>query len=419
MLIIISVLTTHKTTLYKQFTQHSFTTSVIFRPSFAILPPFQHPPALLHYPPLRLPCSPMLTLQNISLFQFKNYTDSRFLFTEKIVGICGKNGLGKTNLLDAVYLACFSKSYFSNTDAAMVHSGLQGMRVDAGFVKNGRPENVVCIIRENGKKELSRNNEPINRFSHHIGHFPAVIIAPDDIALITGPSEVRRKMIDILLSQVNPRYINLLIQYNKILQQRNSLLKASAERGFVDKELLGVFTEQLLPPGRELFAFRQSFLADFLPRVANKYCQIAGSNEQPLLTYYSPLLQNDFGSLLNIYMQKDILLRRTTLGIHKDDIEINMHNEPFKTFASQGQRKSLLFALKLCEFEVLKQSKDFAPLLLLDDIFEKLDEDRMGNLLQQVCIQNNGQVLITDTHKERLQLSLKALGVPFQLIELE
>ena len=360
----------------------------------------------------------MLQLNNISLYQFKNYKQQTFSFTENVTGICGNNGLGKTNLLDAIYFLCFSKSYFSRTDASSVHQGLQGMRIEGNFVKQQNNEKIVCILRENNKKELQRNNEEYKKFSLHIGHFPAVMIAPDDVELIIGNSDVRRKFIDTLLSQVNSEYLKQLIAYNKVLQQRNSFLKTSSDRGYVDEELLQTLNEQLTKPGTYIFETRKAFLKRFLPVVSENYRQIAGSSEPLVLSYYSPLLEAEFPELLNTFRQKDLLQQRTTIGIHRDDIELRLHNENFKQIASQGQRKSLLFALKLAEFDELKNAKGFPPILLLDDVFEKLDAQRMQNLLQRVCVENHGQVFITDTHKDRLEHALQHLGVGYQLVEL-
>jgi DNA replication and repair protein RecF len=360
----------------------------------------------------------MLQLKNITLVQFKNYLHQKIAFEENVIGICGNNGLGKTNLLDAIYFICFTKSYFSKTDSASVQHGLQGMRLEGNFTRNGESEKVVCILRENNKKEMQRNGEDYKRFSSHIGHFPAVMIAPDDVELITGTSDIRRKYLDTLLSQLNQQYLQSLIDYNKVLQQRNSLLKSGSDRGYVDNALLDVLTRQLIGPGNFIFNYRKQFLADYLPSVSESYLKIAGTNEPVVLDYYSPLLEESFEKLLAIYKQKDLMLQRTTVGIHKDDIELKLHRENFKNIASQGQRKSLLFALKLKEFDVLKTAKGFAPILLLDDVFEKLDSGRMQNLLHHVCVENQSQVFITDTHKERLQQALENLQVPFQLIEL-
>ncbi len=360
----------------------------------------------------------MLYLQNITLYQFKNYLQKTFKFNENIIGIYGNNGVGKTNLLDAVYFLCFTKSYFSKTESNVVHSGTQGMRIEGNFTKNGEAENIVCIIRENNRKEIKRNKEDYKRFSAHIGQFPGVIISPDDVELVTGTSEIRRKYLDMLLSQLDQRYLQNLIDYNKVLKQRNSLLKSVSERGYIDDSLLDILNAQLIKPGKYIFNCRKKFLQGYLPQVAESYCQIAGTNEPLLLEYYSQLHEDDFEKLLATFRQKDIMLQRTTTGIHKDDIEWKLNNENFKNIASQGQRKSLLFALKLKEFEVLKSAKGFAPMLLLDDVFEKLDEGRMQNLLQQVCVESKSQVFITDTHKERLQQALEKLKVPFQLIGL-
>lgn len=360
----------------------------------------------------------MLRLENISLYQFKNYKQQSFIFHERITGICGNNGLGKTNLLDAIYFLCFSKSYFSRTDASSVHHGLAGMRIEGYFSKDGAEEKIVCIIRENNRKELQRNGVDYKKFSDHIGHFPAVIIAPDDVELITGSSELRRKFIDTLLSQLDSDYLKLLIDYNRIILQRNSFLKSAAERAYVNHDLLDTLDRQLEKPGQAIFDKRRNFLEKFLPTVSKNYLQIAGSPDPVTVTYYSPLLENSLSALLATFKQKDILLQRTTTGIHKDDLEFTYHNESFKQVASQGQRKSLLFALKLAEFEQLKQAKGYPPLLLLDDVFEKLDVQRMQNLLQRVCFYNHGQVFITDTHKERLEEALMSLNVEYQVVEL-
>lgn len=360
----------------------------------------------------------MLQLHQLLLYQFKNYLHDAFKIQERIVCFCGNNGVGKTNLLDAIYYLCFTKSYFNSSDAASVHAGLQGMRVEGKFTRSGADEKIVCILRENNKKEVKRNGENYKRFSQHIGQFPAVMIAPDDVELITGNSDIRRRFADTLISQLDPDYLQSLIDYNRLVQQRNSLLKAAQERGYIDEALLEIINEQLTGPGNSIYEKRKGFLTGFLNEVTATYHQIAGSTEKISIEYDSQLHENDLGSLLGIFKQKDLALQRTTVGIHKDDITISFNNQPFKTIASQGQRKSLLFALKLTEFAALKNAKEFAPILLLDDVFEKLDPDRMHNLLQQVCVENTGQVFITDTHKERLQQELEKIKVDFQLIEL-
>ena len=360
----------------------------------------------------------LLFLHSISLTQFKNYHYRSFDFNKKVTGICGSNGVGKTNLLDAIHYLCITKSYFSATDAINVRHGLQGFRVQGSMELNGITENAVCILRENGKKEFSVNSEPYVRFSEHIGRYPCVVIAPDDAVLITGGSEERRSFLDSLLSQIDAEYLKILIKYNKILQQRNSFLKSTTEGLMADESLLAVLDEQLIPYGDALFKKRRDFLVGFLPRVKRMYADIARNEEGMTLLYDSRLLEAPYEDLLTAARQKDLMLQRTTVGIHRDDIVIQLLQQPFKNIASQGQRKSLLFALKLTELDVMKSEKKFAPILLLDDVFEKLDESRIINLLKNVCVENEGQVFITDTNTERLTHHLAQINADFSIIEL-
>ncbi len=364
----------------------------------------------------------MLKLHSISLTQFKNYSTRSFQFNGRIVSICGNNGVGKTNLLDAIYYLCFTKSYFTR-DLLNIQNGHQGFRVEGEFELNdknvlqaGRQEKAVCILRETGKKEFSINEAGYERFSEHIGRYPCVIIAPDDIQIITAGSEERRRFLDALLSQIDKVYLQHLINYTKIIAQRNSLLKSFYETGNKNLSLLDVLDEQLLKPGEYIFQKRKQFLISFLPAVKKLYLEIAKQQEMTELHYQSELNQCSFTELLHLNRQRDIAAQRTTGGIHRDDLIFNLTGLLFKNIASQGQRKSLLFALKLAEMDVLKENKGFAPLLLLDDVFEKLDEDRITNLLHRVCIENNGQVFITDTNEERLSQHLDVLDTKYQLI---
>jgi len=360
----------------------------------------------------------MLRVRSISLTQFKNYQDRSFSFGDRIVCICGKNGVGKTNLLDALYYLCFTKSYFTRQDAMNVRHEQDGFRLDGDVVLNDKEEKVTCILRETGKKEFSVNAELYEKLSRHIGRYPCVIIAPDDIQIITDGSEERRKFIDTLLSQLDFLYLQNLIHYNKVVQQRNALLKSFAETGIRNYGLLDVLDEQLLKSGNFIFNRRKEFLVSFLPVAKQLYNDIARQYENVNLFYDSEMLQISFEELLKINRNRDCTIQRTGSGIHRDDLEFKLGDELFKNIASQGQRKSLLFALKLAEMEILGKEKNFAPLLLLDDVFEKLDEDRINNLLQRVCIENEGQVFITDTNEARLRDHLMKIDVDFQLIQL-
>ncbi len=361
----------------------------------------------------------MLRLDSISLLQFRNYLQSNFTFTERIVGISGPNGSGKTNLLDAIYYLSFSRSYFSRPDGQNVYHGTAGMRIDGRYMLQQKEHHLACILRENNRKEMLRDGETYKKFSEHIGRFPCVMIAPDDIALVTGGSEERRNFIDTILSQISSHYLQQLIDYNKILQQRNSLLKQNAESGHVDESLMQVLDEQLCSKVQFIFETRKSFLQDFLPVVAGIYIRIAGKADGLALTYESQLHATAMADLLKAARQKDAILQRTTAGIHRDDLIFLMDKAVFKSEASQGQRKSLLFALKLAEWQVLKEKKGFTPILLLDDVFEKLDEQRMSQLLHWVCTENTGQIFITDTHEKRLAGHLSGTGINFQIIGLD
>ena len=360
----------------------------------------------------------MLFLSKISLTQFKNYPLSSFDFTERIIGICGLNGKGKTNLLDAAYYCCFTKSYFSKNDALNIQFNNDGFRLEAYFKKQHEVQKLICINRAAGKKEFFLNDVAYEKFSHHIGKFPAVMIAPDDIELISGGSEERRRFIDTVLSQMDAEYLQQLMQYNKVLLQRNSLLKRFAEQGKTDWPLLEVLDEQLIAPGNFIYSKRKIFTEQLIPLVQKFYHQIADNTEEISLQYDSRLNDSSFHDLLNNYRQKDFMMQRSNAGIHKDDLNFQLNGQVFKTTASQGQRKSLLFALKLAEWEYIKEKVGFAPILLLDDVFEKLDENRMFQLLDRVCSNAYGQVFISDTHADRLQQKLNQTGIAFQLIEL-
>ena len=366
----------------------------------------------------------MLKIRQITVTQFKNYSSQSFNFHAKVIGICGANGTGKTNLLDAIYYLCFTKSYFTTGDSQAIKYGERGFRLAGEFIVNNDMAKVVAVLRETGKKEFSYNDELYTRISKHIGKLPAVMIAPDDVAIITGGSEERRKLFDALLCQLNPEYLQQLMNYNKLLQQRNSLLKQLAEQQNSDQILLDIIDQQLATAGSFVYTIRCRFIDIFLTTASAHYHTIAQSNEAVQLSYESQLHQQQptdsmahFKKLLLDNRGRDLMLQRTTAGIHRDDLKLWLNGQPARQSASQGQRKSLLFALKLTEFEMLQQHKGFAPILLLDDVFEKLDNERMSNLLQEVCIEKKGQVFITDTHRKRLEDQLSSIGCNYEILQ--
>lgn len=360
----------------------------------------------------------MLSLKNISLTQYKNYLQESFSFDKPIIGIYGNNGIGKTNLLDAIYYLCFTRSYFFKSDLQNVYQGKSGFRIEGNFETDEGNQHVVCILRETGKKEVSLNNEIYQRLSGHIGRFPCVIITPDDARIITEGSDERRRYTDALLCQIDPQYLQHLIEYNRLIQQRNQLLRSLAERISSDRSLLDVYDAQLLRPGTYIFVKRQHFFREILPSIQAIYQYIAGFDDGLQLSYQSDLLLTPYAELLHHAREKDLMLQRTHAGIHRDDIDIRLCNQQFKNIASQGQRKSLLFAMKLAEYEMLKTTKGFAPIILLDDVFEKLDAQRMHQLLERVCSPGNGQLFITDTHEERIREHLEQLNADYKLIGL-
>ena len=340
------------------------------------------------------------------------------MFDEQISAVCGLNGSGKTNLLDAIYYLCFTKSYLGLSDSASVKQGLLGFHLNGEFQKGNDLLPVSVILRENGKKELLVDKEPVSPFSAHIGRLPVVFVAPDDVVLITGGSEERRRFIDTILSQKNSQYLTQLIRYNKCLLERNKYLKSSVD-GRIDHLLLDTFDNQLVQFGTYILKERLIFMEDFIPLVRTLFAFISDDAEQPDFMFLPSSSPDNYLRDLQNQRQKDILLQRTLTGVHRDDLEITLNGMPFKQIASQGQKKSLLFAIKLAEFSILKNHFGFEPLLLLDDIFEKLDQKRLHMLLNWVCVKNSGQVIMSDTHPERIQQALNEIGVSFNLIKPE
>lgn len=360
----------------------------------------------------------MFYLNKLQLTQYKNYNYQSFTFSKKVVGICGLNGQGKTNLLDAIYYCCFTKSYFTTTDYLNAQFNTDGFRIEAHFTNHQLPLKIVCINKTAGKKDFLQNDIPYEKLSAHIGSIPAVIIAPDDVDIIIGGSEGRRRYLDTIICQLDKDYLHQLILYNKILIQRNSLLKQAAELGQIDKTLMEVLSTQLVNAGNIVFEKRLHFTEKLIPFITSFYKCIADNDEVIQFKYTSQLETATFNTLLQQTSTKEKILQRTMVGIHKDDVQFLLNDQPFKNIASQGQRKSLLFALKLAQYQLLKNHTAGYPLLMLDDVFEKLDEKRIKRLLTWVCVDNDGQVFITDTHKTRLIAIFEQLQIDGQIIEL-
>lgn len=356
-------------------------------------------------------------LQQLSVINFKNYTEAGLTFSEGVNVFTGNNGAGKTNLLDAIHYLSLCKSYFNPIDSQQIKQGADFFIITGNFNKNGNPEAVACSVKRNQKKQFKRNKKDYQRLADHIGLFPLVMVSPYDISIIIEGSEERRKFIDNVISQTDNLYLDELIVYNKVLINRNALLKLIADTGRYDPHLLEVLDEQLIASGNRIFEKRKAFMQSFT-EIFNKHYRFLSDNaEQVELIYESQLLQDDFTTLLKKNIERDRALERTTAGIHKDDLLFAIHGMPMKKFGSQGQQKSFLIALKLAQYSFLDQQNKFKPILLLDDIFDKLDDQRVTKLMQMISNHDFGQVFITDTSLERVQNIFNNMGVAIKLFK--
>jgi len=342
-------------------------------------------------------------LKQLSVINFKNYTEAALTLSEGVNVFTGNNGAGKTNLLDAIHYLSLCKSYFNPVDSQQIKKGTDFFIITGCFDKNGQKETVACSVKRNQKKQFKRNKKDYQRLADHIGIFPLVMVSPYDISIIIEGSEERRKFIDNVISQTDNAYLDELIMYNRLLLNRNALLKQINETGRYDPELLEVIDGQLIVSGTRIFEKRKLFMEIFTEIFNAHYRFLSDGAEEVELVYDSPLLQDNFGSLLKKNLERDRVMERTTVGIHKDELLFAIHDMPMKKFGSQGQQKSFLIALKLAQYSFLNQQNGFKPLLLLDDIFDKLDNNRVTKLMQMISNHNFGQVFITDTNLNRVK----------------
>jgi DNA replication and repair protein RecF len=357
-------------------------------------------------------------LRKISLFNYKNFSDAAFEFDSKINCFTGRNGIGKTNVLDAIYHLAYGKSYFNPLAVQNVKHGEEFFVLDGEFEKDGRTEQVVCSMKKGQKKILKRNGKPYEKFSDHYGFIPLVIISPSDRDLITEGSETRRKFVDTVISQLDPHYLQDLISYQKVVVQRNALLKYFAANRTMDKETLGIYNEQLNALAQPIYEKRKKFLADFIPIFNKHHHAITDSAEKVQLVYQSDLTDKNYLELLEEVFDRDRLLQYTSVGIHKDDLSFEIDDHPIKKFGSQGQQKSYLIALKLAQFDFVKKKSGENPILLFDDIFDKLDEFRVGKIVEMVNNDDFGQLFISDTHAARTEEIVKLTHQSYKMFNL-
>ena len=357
-------------------------------------------------------------LKTLNLINYKNFKNQTFEFNSKVNCFVGSNGVGKTNILDAIYHLSFGKSYFNPIASQNIKHGEDFFVVDGRYSKDLKEEKIIVSLKKGGKKVIKRNSKSYNRFSDHIGLLPLVIISPVDRDLITEGSDLRRKFIDGVISQNDKIYLDQIIRYNKILSQRNSLLKQFYLSRTFDHDTIEIYDEELSKIGNLIFNKRKEFLELFSPIFFEKYSIISNNKEKVNLNYKSQLKNHALQELLISNIEKDKVLQYTSVGIHKDDIEFLIGNYPIKKFGSQGQQKSFLIALKLAQYEVLKAKSGNSPILLLDDIFDKLDSKRVKQIIKMVNDSNFGQLFISDTDAKRTENVVKSAHDNYEIFKL-
>lgn len=359
-----------------------------------------------------------MILKSLSLINYKNFDSKSFDFDAKINCFVGPNGIGKTNVLDAIYHLSFGKSYFNPISSQNIKHNEEFFVVDGVYDRENREEKIIVSLKKGQKKIIKRNGKNYDKFSDHIGFLPLVIISPADRDLIIEGSETRRKFIDSVISQSDQNYLTDLINYQKLVAQRNALLKYFAVNNTFNKDSLDVYNEQLNSLGSVIFEKRASFLETFIPIFKSRYKWISNNNETVNLVYKSDLFDGDLKTQLEANIKKDRALQYTSVGVHKDDLSFEIDEHPIKKFGSQGQQKSFLIALKLAQFDFIKAQSGVNPILVLDDIFDKLDDQRVSQIISLVDKENFGQIFISDTHPERTEYAVKQVHQSYKLFKL-
>ncbi|MFN0212611.1 MAG: DNA replication/repair protein RecF [Saprospiraceae bacterium] len=356
-------------------------------------------------------------LSRLKLTNFKSYAAQHLDFSPRLNCLTGLNGVGKTNVLDAVHFLCLCKSHTGLNDRHLIHHGESFFRLEGQFDMASSSVKIAAKFQAGLRKEIKRNGKVYERLADYIGQFPVVMIAPDDVALVQEGSEDRRRFLDSTLSQISSDYLQNLLVYNALLKQRNALLKNFAEQKRFDPDLLESIDRQMPIPANKIFEQRKQFALSFEPLLVEFYTIISGSRENVRVRYDSDMAKGKFDDMMQQSLEKDRFLQRTTVGPHRDDLAMYMDGHAVKKFASQGQIKSFLLALRLAQYELLRQQKDISPILLLDDIFDKLDVQRVQQLVALLISRNFGQIFITDTQRERIESVIASFSGEYKIFE--
>lgn len=358
-----------------------------------------------------------MELKKLSLLNFKNYDDKELEFASKINCFVGNNGVGKTNLLDAIYYLAFCKSFLNASDNANIREGNDFFVIQGTFQRMGEQEQIYCGLKQGRKKQFKRNKKDYKKLADHIGFIPLVLKTPFDTNFIFLGSEDRRRFMDQVISQFDHIYLDDLIQYNKIIQQRNRLLKNVKAEAY--RDTFDVYDMQLDDLGAKINLRRKTFISGLLPLLNKYYKTISGNQESIDISYTSDLNSTGLGELLSASWKKDLILQYTGKGVHRDDLDLIMDGKSLKRFASQGQQKSFLLALKFAQYDFIREKTGIRPLLLLDDLFDKLDKNRVSHIIQLLTENHFGQIFITDTNQERMELILKNHEVDYRIFKLD
>lgn len=368
-----------------------------------------------------------MIINKLSLINFKSHSEVSFDFSPQINCFVGNNGAGKTNILDALHYLSVGKSFLGNSDLNNILSQKleDGSQKTMDFfvidseIKNEEKEDLIKILMpKESKKVIKKNDKTYDRLADHIGYLPSVMISPYDSNLISDSGESRRKFLDAMISQTDSVYLFDLIQYQKTIQQRNALLKNFAKNRYFDKDSLEIYDDPISNFGTRIFEKRKEFVENLNPIVQHYYDIISGGKEKVSVVYESHLSDNTFQELLSNSIDKDRVLTYTSKGIHKDDLIFEMNGNSIKKIGSQGQQKSFLVSLKLAQINRIKELTGKSPILLLDDIFDKLDDTRVSQLIELVNKENFGQIFITDTHKERTENVVKRIHEESKIFEI-